>query len=90
MPTHYASSPGPTPYAGLQGPSLYPATVLLQNVAECCVYAGSLQLAIIYTNHTWLTVLLILYLTLPLKFSPEYLIKLNFVIPVHVLLLLLL
>ena len=49
--------------------------LLLQIVVQCCHYAGSLQLDIIYTNHTWLTVLLILYITFLLTLNPKYLIK---------------
>ena len=64
--------------------------LLLQIVVQCCHYAGSLQLDIIYTNHTWLAVLLILYITFLLTLNPKYLIKKgSFVIPVHVLFLLL-
>ena len=49
--------------------------LLLQIVVQCCHYAGSLQLDIIYTNHTWLAVLLILYITFLLTLNPKYLIK---------------
>ena len=48
---------------------------------QCCHYAGSLQLDIIYTNHTWLTVLLKLYIAFLLKLNPKYLIKTQFCYP---------
>ena len=80
--THYASSPGSTHYAGHQGPTHYPSTMLLQNGSTmlplCWLSAVRYHL---YLNHTWLTVLLKLYIAFLLKLNPKYLIKTQFCYP---------